>query len=160
MLTQAVGYALSALARIAAGGGKSVLVKDVAREAGIPAPYLAKIVQVLARRGLVATQRGIGGGVALSRDPAAITLHDVCVALDDPSVQQRCMLGTAECSDDRACPCHRFWSTHRTEYVKFLQGTTVADLAVFEDQRRLGADLSKAICPVNHAEDRNGRRTA
>ncbi len=136
MLTQAVGYAATALAQVASGGGKPVLVKEIAQASGIPAPYLAKIVQTLARKGIVLTQRGIGGGVTLARDAKTVTLHDVCVALDDPSVQHRCMLGTAECSDDRACPCHRFWSSHRSGYLEFLKGTTVADMALFEARRR------------------------
>ncbi|MFO0830770.1 MAG: Rrf2 family transcriptional regulator [Phycisphaerales bacterium] len=136
MLTQAVGYAATALAQVASGGGKPVLVKEIAQASGIPAPYLAKIVQTLARKGIVITQRGIGGGVTLAKDPKTVTLHDVCVALDDPSVQHRCMLGTAECSDDRACPCHKFWSIHRSEFLDFLKGTTVADMALFEARRR------------------------
>lgn len=136
MLTQAVGYAATALAQVASGGGKPVLVKEIAQASGIPAPYLAKIVQTLARKGIVLTQRGIGGGVTLAKDPKTVTLFDVCAALDDPSVQHRCMLGTAECSDDRACPCHKFWSTHRSEYLEFLKSTTIADMALFEARRR------------------------
>jgi Rrf2 family protein len=136
MLSQASGYAAAALGFIASNADGPSLVKDIAEGANIPAPYLAKIVQVLARRGLVNTQRGIGGGVSLAKAPANITLYDVCVALDDPSVQSRCMLGTAECSDDRACPCHEFWKSHRLEFHQFLQGTTIADLAQFESRRR------------------------
>jgi len=136
MLTQAVGYAGTALAYIAAAGGKAVLIKDIADAADIPGPYLAKIVQVLSRKGLVNTQRGVGGGVTLARPAQDITMHELCVALDDPAVLQRCMLGTAECSDERACPCHQFWIKHRAEYQDFLRRTTVADVAAFETRRR------------------------
>ena len=136
MLTQAVGYAGTALAYIAAAGGKTVLIKDIAKAADIPGPYLAKIVQVLSRKGLVNTQRGVGGGVVLAKAAQEITMHEVCVALDDPVVRERCMLGTAECSDERACPCHHFWVRHRAEYQDFLRKTTVADIAAFEVRRR------------------------
>lgn len=141
MLSQASGYASAALGLIAAAGGKPVLVKEVAEAAGIPGAYLAKIVQALARKGLVITQRGVGGGVTLARPAAAISLLDVCSALEDPVVKQRCMLGTDECSDDRACPCHRFWTTHRAKYIDFLTSTTVADIAAFETRRRWTALL-------------------
>ncbi|GDX98381.1 putative HTH-type transcriptional regulator [Phycisphaerae bacterium] len=136
MLSQASGYAASALGFVACSDSKSVLVKDIAEATAIPAPYLAKIVQVLSKRGIVRTQRGIGGGVTLARAPEDITLHDICVALDDPAVLNRCMLGTAICSDDRACPCHSFWKANRGEFQDFLRKTTVADMAEFEKRAK------------------------
>lgn len=135
MMSQAVGYAASALGHIAAAGGKPVLVKEVADAAEIPAPYLAKIIQTLARKGLVVTQRGIGGGVTLARPPADISLFELCVALDDPAVLERCMLGTAICSDERACPAHKFWAVERARIHAYLKSMTVADVAAFETRR-------------------------
>src|SRR5204862_496179 len=99
MLSQSVGYAATAMGRIAASGGAAVLIKSVAEDCGIPQPYLAKIINTLARKGLVSTQRGVGGGVSLTRAPQNVSLYDICIALDDPIVQTRCMLGTADCSD-------------------------------------------------------------
>lgn len=136
MLSQAVGYAASALGHIAAAGGSPVLVKEIAQAASIPAPYLAKIIHALARRGIVHTQRGVGGGVTLARPATEISLYDVCVALDDPVVRRVCMLGTAECSDERACPAHKFWTAHRSEAIEFLSSTKVSNIAAFESRRR------------------------
>src|SRR5689334_24195250 len=99
MLSQAVGYAATALGHVAAAGGNSVLVKEIAEVAEIPAPYLAKIINTLSHKGLVITQRGIGGGVTLARPAQSITMYDLCVALDDAAIDNRCMLGTAPCSD-------------------------------------------------------------
>ncbi len=136
MLSQSVGYAATALGRIAAAGGAPVLIKDIAEDCEIPSPYLAKIVNSLARKGILATQRGVGGGVTLAQPAASVSLYDLCVALDDPIVQARCMLGTAPCSDERACPAHRFWKADRERQLEFLHGTTVADITAFETHRR------------------------
>lgn len=145
MLSQGVGYAAVALGFVAAAGGKPVLVKEIAEAAEIPAPYLAKIVHALAKRGVLNTQRGVGGGVTLARPATEISLYDLCEAMDDPVVQPRCMLGTAMCSDDRACPAHKFWTTHRNKALEFLKGTLVADIAAFEARKRwknlTGTDL-------------------
>lgn len=135
MLSQAMGYAISALGHIACAGGKPVLVKDVAVAAGIPQPYLAKIIHALGRRGFVNTQRGVGGGVTLAKDADQITLYDVCLALDPSLAEPRCMLGDAPCSDDRACPAHTFWKEERRRIMAFLATTTVADVAAFEARR-------------------------
>lgn len=137
MLSQTVGYTATALGAIAAASGKPLFIKEIAEAADIPAPYLAKIINTLARKGIVSTQRGIGGGVVLALDPTKLTLFDLAMALDDPIVQQKCMLGTAECSDERACPAHKFWTAHRNRELEFLKTTTIADIAAFETRRRM-----------------------
>ncbi len=136
MLAQAVGYAAAALGQLASRGGKPLLVKEIAEACGIPQAYLAKIINVLARRGLVTTQRGIGGGVSLARSAENITLLDLCEALGDPIVQPRCMLENAPCSDERACPAHAFWKAHRESQIEFLRCTTVARMAEFVTRQR------------------------
>jgi len=138
MLSQSAGYATTALGCIAAMGGKPVLVKVVAEACGIPQPYLAKIVNLLARAGLLQTQRGVGGGVCLARPPQEIKLVEICAALDDHVLQPKCMLGNATCGSDRACPAHAFCNSYRGQLADFLEGTTVADIAAFETRRRWG----------------------
>ncbi len=136
MLSQATAYAATALGCIAAMGGKPVLVKVIAEACEAPAAYLAKIINQLARRKLVVTQRGVGGGVSLARRPQDISLLELCLALEDPVVQPRCMLGNDQCSNDRACPAHDFCVAHREKLAHFLQTTTIADIAAFETRRR------------------------
>jgi Rrf2 family transcriptional regulator, iron-sulfur cluster assembly transcription factor len=143
MLGQAVGYAATALGYIATAGGRPLLVREIAEACDIPAAYLAKIVNSLRRQGLVDTQRGVGGGVTLARPANQITLLDLCKAMDDPIVENRCMLANAECSEDRACPAHKFWAAHRGRAIEFLGKTTVADLAAFEARQRLGKPRSR-----------------
>jgi len=135
-MTQSTGYAITALGHVASAGGKAQFIKDIAEATHLPHPYLAKIIHTLARRGLVITRRGVGGGVALAREPQDITLHDIAYALDDPLLEERCMLGAAECSDERACPAHDFWIHHRSEQITFLRETTLADVAAFEARQR------------------------
>lgn len=136
MLSQSTGYAAMALGYIAGAGGKPMLVKQIAEAANIPASYLSKIIHSLARKGLVTTQRGIGGGVTLARPATEITLYELCQAMDEPAVMPRCMLGTAVCSDERACPAHKFWSAQRERGIDHLRSMTIADIAAFEQQRR------------------------
>lgn len=136
MLGQAAGYAATALGYLATAGGSPMLVKEIAEACSIPGPYLAKIVNSLRRVGLVQTQRGVGGGVTLAKRPQEITLYSIAELLADPIVHKRCMLGVSECSDERACPAHKFWCEHRGETLDFLKRTTVADIAAFETRRR------------------------
>lgn len=136
MLSQAVGHAATSLACLSAIGSPSLLVKEISENCEIPGAYLAKIINALAHKGIVVTQRGVGGGVSLARPANEITLHELCVALDDPAVRPRCMLGNVECSDDRACPAHTFCTGYREDLQQFLKHTTIADIAAFETRRR------------------------
>jgi Rrf2 family protein len=137
MLTPPVCYATKALAHVVTAGEQTVSVRDIARATGIPAAYLAKIVNQLARKGIVSTQRGVGGGVtsAPGRALERVTLHELCKALDDPVVEDRCLIGQTECSDERACPAHAFWSPQRRRLARFLQKTTLGAVAAFEAAR-------------------------
>jgi Rrf2 family transcriptional regulator, iron-sulfur cluster assembly transcription factor len=148
MLSQSAAYAASALAFITAMGGKPVQVRAVSAACDIPAAYLAKIVHLLARKGLVTTQRGVGGGVALARPPQEVFLHDLCTALDDPLVRPRCMLGNAACTEDRTCPAHEFCVTYRGKLAEFLANTSIADIASFEARRRWRNVAGKEIAPA------------
>ena len=138
MLSQAVGYAATALGCIAARGGEPVLIRTAAGLCNVPQAYLAKIINRLSRKRFVRTRRGQAGGVTLARPEQEITLFDLCLALDDPIVEPRCVLGQSRCSDDRACPAHEFCKTSRHELVAFLRRTTIADIASFEAQRAPG----------------------
>jgi Rrf2 family protein len=137
MLSQSVGYAITALGFLATARDSPVLVRDISEATNIPTPYLAKLIHSLARKGFVTTQRGIGGGVSLAHDPRHVSLYDVCVALDEPTVRQRCLLGMAECADDRACPAHAFWKLYREQYIDFLKRTTLQDMVEFQTRQPL-----------------------
>lgn len=139
MLSQSVGYAASTLGYLAGNDQTQMLVRELAEAVNAPGSYVAKIMHQLARRGLVVTQRGIGGGVSLARPADQITLYDLCFALDDPIIELRCMLGTAECSDERACPAHVYWTAERERQIAFLRRTTLRDMSDFESRQRSAA---------------------
>jgi Rrf2 family protein len=136
MISLPAGYAIKALGVLAESRGGPLLIRQIAEKTGLPTPYLAKIANTLAQRGVLRTQRGVGGGVRLVDEACAISLYRICEALDDPITQQLCMLRTAKCSEERACPAHDFWHQHRERQIAFLQMTTLADVAAFEGRQR------------------------
>jgi Rrf2 family protein len=96
MLSQSMEYALRAATDLAARPGRSATTEQVAARTGVPPAYLAKILQSLARAGIVRSQRGVGGGVSLAGDPADISLLDVVTAIEPfkrPGRRPGCPLG-------------------------------------------------------------------
>jgi Rrf2 family protein len=130
MITQSGLYAIraaAALAQLPDGACKGA--GRIARSAGLPASYSVKLLQVLARAGVVAAQKGPGGGFRLSRPAAQVTLWDVLEPVDDPARRNGCVLGQARCSAESRCAVHDRWSNVRGEYCEMLRRTTLADLA-------------------------------
>jgi Rrf2 family protein len=135
MLSQSVGYAVTALTSIVLASDKSILVRDIARATGLPGAYLSKIIHVLARRGLVTTQRGVGGGVSLARPASEISLFDVAVALDDAALQRSCMLGGVPCGTGRECVSDEFWTATHASIIDFLKRTSLQAVAAFAERQ-------------------------
>jgi Rrf2 family transcriptional regulator, iron-sulfur cluster assembly transcription factor len=136
MFSPATGYAAIALGHLAKCDGAVAKVEDIAAACNIPAAYLGKIMHTLARKGFVKTRRGVGGGIMLTCDPATTSLLDLCTALDDPATDQRCMLGIAQCSDERACPAHEFWVRQRSQLIDFASTTNILSIGEFERRQR------------------------
>jgi Rrf2 family protein len=119
--------AMVALAKLAPGkfGGAAY----IARTVGAPENYLGKLLKILAREGLVESQKGLGGGFRLARDPRQISLFDVVEPIEQLSRWSGCILGRNECSDDNSCPIHEQWKKVRGNYMRMLTTTTIAQLA-------------------------------
>ncbi|MDR7418363.1 MAG: Rrf2 family transcriptional regulator, partial [Armatimonadota bacterium] len=91
-------------------------------------PFLRKVVQALARRGYVTTHRGTGGGIALARDPRAITLRAIVEAIDGPIALNRCVARPGDCPLSRRCTVHPVWHRIQRLVLDELERTTIASL--------------------------------
>ncbi|MBS0384517.1 MAG: Rrf2 family transcriptional regulator [Proteobacteria bacterium] len=82
-LTLHTDYALRLLMLLGVEPGGLHTVESVAQRYGISRNHLNKVVQTLAQKGFVESQRGRGGGVRLARRPEAINLGRVVRATED-----------------------------------------------------------------------------
>src|SRR5215471_3579279 len=115
-------YAIRAFVHLAqAPDGKFAMVKNIAEEEGIPGHFLAKILQQLARKGLLRSSKGPTGGFALRVDPREVRLIDIVEALDGLSAYQQCASGLDECSDDMPCSMHDSWMGLRSRIMDYLE---------------------------------------
>lgn len=127
--SQTTVYALRALLHLAERpDAQPVRVDDIATALEVPRNYLSKILHVLARRGLLRSARGPGGGFSMAKPPSRTTLLEVAAHFDDMS-PGRCLLGRPECRDDNPCPAHSQWKEVATTLHAFFRDTTLADLA-------------------------------
>jgi Rrf2 family protein len=103
-LTKKADYALMAMKHLAERPtGISRSAKDVADAFGIPPEALAKILQRLAKAGLLQSQHGINGGYTLARPAATISAFEVIQAIDGPFFITSCVTHRGECDQTDRC---------------------------------------------------------
>jgi len=96
--TKRADYGLMAIHYIAIHDALgAVSAKRIAEQFAIPPELLAKILQRLARKGLIAAQAGPRGGYVLTRRPTEISVGEVVRALEGP-------INIVSCFEDSDCP--------------------------------------------------------
>lgn len=121
-------YAIQALIQLAGRPGRLVDSRELATAAGVPAPFLAKALQALARAGVLASVRG--GGYALARPPAQIRLSDIVGAIEGrrPFGTRECIFWRTECSEDAPCVLHWRWRELRPALERRVGDTTLEEI--------------------------------
>jgi Rrf2 family transcriptional regulator, nitric oxide-sensitive transcriptional repressor len=106
MISQTAEYALRAIVYLADNPTEAQTAEAIAKGTKVPVGYLAKIMQGLARHGLVTSQRGLYGGFTLARQPSDLTVYDVVQAVDPIVRITECPLHL-EGHSTNLCPLHR-----------------------------------------------------
>jgi len=82
-LTSFTDFGLRMLMRMAADPSRAISTAELAEALGLSRNHLAKIIQHLARAGLIETRRGGGGGAVLARPASEIRLGQVIRLLEE-----------------------------------------------------------------------------
>ena len=147
LITRATEYAIRAVLYLAKQPpGEIVLKKDICQTQNITPAFLTKILQPLIKAGIVGSQRGVGGGFYLARDPEKITLLDVVEAEEGPIYLNQCLMREKTCERDVFCPVHGAWRHIRGEMTRVLAEYTFARLTALEDENLSQLGLNNSSC--------------
>jgi Rrf2 family protein len=127
VLSQKVEYALRAAVHLASEAPHGRTTDQIAEATQVPRAYLAKVLQALTRRGIVQSQRGLGGGMTLTRPAGQLTILDVVNAVDPICRIRTCPLGLAS-HGARLCPLHRRVDNALAMVEDAFASTTLADV--------------------------------
>ena len=106
MFSQTQEYALRAVVWLAGHRHDGAFgCNQIADETAVPASYLAKVLQELARSGILTSKRGVGGGFLLDRDPDSLTVLEVINAVDPVKRISTCPL-KLKTHGKHLCPLH------------------------------------------------------
>jgi Rrf2 family nitric oxide-sensitive transcriptional repressor len=127
MISQTVEYALRAIVTIAQHDGRPCTSAEIAATTKVPGPYLSKLMQGLARGGLVKSQRGLHGGFVLSRDPQTMTLWEVVDVVEPFQRIRSCPL-EIQSHSGTLCPLHRSLDNVMQAVEQMFREMTVASM--------------------------------
>jgi Rrf2 family protein len=97
-------YALMAMKHLATHtDAASTSARAIAEEYNIPLELMAKVLQRLARRGLLASHQGTRGGYTLSKAPSSISVADIIEAIDGPLTVTACSTDDEQCEQFTRC---------------------------------------------------------
>ena len=132
MFSKACEYGIRATIHIAhqSKQDERVSLKAVAKAIDSPVAFTAKILQALAKDGLIISTKGPTGGYEISaKKKDEIMLLQIVKAIDGNKIYNGCALGLKQCNAEKPCPLHDQFITIRSELKNMLANTSIQELA-------------------------------
>lgn len=128
-LSEYTDYTLRVLMYCAAHRERLVTIGELAEQHGLSKNHLMKVVNDLARQGLLETTRGRGGGLRLLAEPGSIRIGDVVRATETDFRLVECFdASTNACTLTPSCRLKHLFDEALKGYFKALDGATLADM--------------------------------
>ncbi|MGH9776319.1 MAG: SUF system Fe-S cluster assembly regulator [Candidatus Acidiferrales bacterium] len=128
-LSKKADYGLIALKHLAMHGRDgSASAADIAEVYAISAPLLAKVLQRLAKRGILAARHGSSGGYKLARHPSEITVLEAISAIDGPPFITSCVTSHGECYQTNTCTVREPLRRLNESIIEVLGRVTISQM--------------------------------
>lgn len=131
MLSNASKYAINAVLYLSANASvdNKLGAKEVALETKIPLPFLAKLLQSLAKRKVISSTKGPKGGFYLTEENKKQALVHVVENIDGLQKFNECVLGLSECSSKNPCPIHFSVQPFRDKLLAEISNNSIDSFA-------------------------------
>ena len=129
-LSKKADYGLMAMKHLANHRqGHACSANEIAEEYGISATLMAKVLQKLAKQGLVAAKHGSTGGYQLTRRPEQISALEVLTAIDGPVLITSCVTSHGNCDATERCSVKEPLQRVNESSLNVLSMVTIAHLS-------------------------------
>jgi Rrf2 family protein len=129
-LSKKADYALIAVKHLATRREEHACsAGEIAEEYGISGTLMAKVLQRLAREGLVQARHGAMGGYQLTRDPAQMSALEVISAIDGPVLITSCVTNHGNCETTSRCSIREPLRRVNESILQVLNTVTIAQLS-------------------------------
>jgi len=127
MFSKSTEYAIRAIIFLAlrATPNKLVGAADIAHELDFPEAFLGKILQNIAKKGLVVSVKGPGGGFYINDSTCKFSILDIVEVLEGLGFLNKCGLGLHSCDDNNPCPIHDEYQPVKAKIREALSSKTI-----------------------------------
>jgi len=139
MISRTVEYALRAIVWLASRPESPRTTRQIAEATRVPGNYLSKVLQTLVDAGIITSQRGLGGGFLLARDPRLVTVLEVVNAVAPIQRIRSCPLHLSSHAV-RLCALHRRLDDALEAVERAFAACTIAELIT-------DGDAEQPLCP-------------
>lgn len=132
MLSNTSKYAIRAMIYLALNAQQEnkIGIKKISSALDLPSPFLAKILQVLAKHKLLSSTKGPNGGFSLGKEAGKITLYEIVTVIDGNELFDRCLISLRTCNDEGLpCPLHAQYESIRNEIKTLFKQQDIGNLA-------------------------------
>ena len=140
-LSKKADYALIALKDLTSSSSGTSSAREIAARYDIPVELLAKVLQRLARHGLLESHQGTRGGYQLSRPASRISVADVIEAIEGPVLVTACSDIDETCEQYSKCNVRDPLWRLKDRIVQSLASFTLQELASDDDPAALPVTL-------------------
>ncbi|MBF0542263.1 MAG: Rrf2 family transcriptional regulator [Nitrospirae bacterium] len=123
-------YALRCMLLLALKYDEIYGASRISEERLIPRPFLTKILQKLARAGLVTSIRGSKGGFKLAKHPSKILVLEIIEAMEGAIAISRCAVDLKKCDFSQTCALCPVWVEIKGSIIDKLGGWNLESLLV------------------------------
>jgi Rrf2 family protein len=129
-ISRKIDYGLRAMIHLAGlPDGRVASLQDLSSTLHLPREFLAKILKVLAGRGLVRSARGAHGGYQLARPSRDVSFLEVIEAVEGPVQLNICLDHKDRCDVSASCTMYHVWKSGQDRMLEVYRRTTIAELA-------------------------------
>ena len=131
MLSNACQYAIRSTLYLAIHSDENtrIGVKKIAEELETPQPFLAKLLQQLAKSKLVSSIKGPNGGFYFTKKNGENALWDIIKCIDGTDKFDLCFLGLAICGDENPCPVHFIVAPFKDKLLNNFRDKSISKFA-------------------------------
>ncbi len=142
MLSNASKYAIRAVLYLAENSSKTKKfgAKFIAEELELPQPFIAKLLQKLAKEKLISSIKGPNGGFYTTANNLKNNICDILNVIEQEDIFDGCFLGLPQCSDENPCPVHFIVLPFKEALLKKFKEQTIKDFS--DEIKKTGAYLS------------------
>ena len=134
MLSSSCKYGIRAVTYIASKSKnkEKVGLKQISEDLKLPTPFLAKILQLLAKQKILSSTKGPHGGFSLLKDAKDITIMDIIITIDGRDLFDNCLLHNTTCKcvmeNKMACPLHVEYAGIRNKVIQMFSKNNIENL--------------------------------